>query len=115
MAVVRCTNRNGMDTVVLSGEVTIELAGSLMAALQQALELSDQVILDTDGMTGMSLAGLQLLCSAHRTALGLNKHILWKSSWPKALAQAIQDNGYSRHTGCSLDRSCSCLWVKGEN
>jgi anti-anti-sigma regulatory factor len=97
--------------LTFSGELTVEHAGAMRTALIQALTDSDHVEMDFSSVTGVDLSCLQLLCSAHRTSLRSNKRINFVGSQPAKLRETLEAAGYSRVTGCGLDREHSCFWI----
>jgi len=98
--------------LAVSGPVTVERACELKEILMKALQGADQVVFDLEGMTEVDLSCLQILCSAHRTATRLNKSITLGNVRPEVFTSALECSGFERHTGCVLDTTKSCLWVK---
>jgi anti-anti-sigma regulatory factor len=99
--------------LAVSGPVTVERACELKEILMKALHGADQVVFDLEGMTEVDLSCLQMLCSAHRTSIRLNKRITLGNVRPEVFRRATECGGFERHTGCALDTNKSCLWVKG--
>ena len=106
---------NSADATILKLEDrwTIERAHELKGALVAALSGNDQVIIDLEEVTEVDLSFLQLLCSAHRTSLKLNKHFALQDNQPEAFTRAVRDAGYARTLGCHGDPYKSCLWKGG--
>jgi anti-anti-sigma factor len=102
------------DVAVLavSGPVTVEKACELKEILMKALHGAEHVIFNLEGMTEVDLSCLQILCSAHRTSIRLNKRITLGNVRPEVFSRAVECGGFDRHTGCALDTTKSCLWVK---
>ncbi|MBU2547731.1 MAG: STAS domain-containing protein [Proteobacteria bacterium] len=98
--------------IIMAGELNIERAAELRAALADALSKADRVVVDLESVTEITLPGLQLFCSAHRTALAGDKCFSLTRPHPEFLVRAIEAAGFSRHTGCHLDRDHSCLWAR---
>ena len=101
------------ETVVaLTGPMTIERAGELREGLLEAFALGKKVQLSLAGVTEVDLTGLQLLCSAHRSALadGLEFSVTGNS---EILGSVAESAGMLRHTGCVEDTSGSCIWKRG--
>lgn len=97
-------------TLVMTGELTIRQASAAKDELQDALKKAQHVELDVGAATEVDLAFLQLLCSAHRTSMNLNKTLMFKGAIPAVLKKSIEDNGYARTSGCVLNSSHACLW-----
>lgn len=97
--------------LTFSGELTVEYVGEMRTALIQALINVDHVEMDFSGVTEVDLFCLQLLCSAHRTSLRFNKRVNFVGSQSAKFRETQEAAGYSRVTGCGLDREHSCFWI----
>jgi anti-anti-sigma regulatory factor len=100
------------ESVILEGSLTVDRAEELRLVLIKAIIDAGQVELTFGSVTGVDVACLQLLCSAHRSALRLQKRFVLSDKWPEPFKQAVIDAGYARLTGCRLDKDHSCIWVK---
>ncbi len=103
----------GMGILTIGGELTIERAAELRKMLIKSLEIADTVRIRLENVTAVDLSCLQLLCSAHRTALNLNKNLTLSSKMSQVFRQAVEDAGYFRLSGCAPDSYKSCLWIGG--
>jgi ABC-type transporter Mla MlaB component len=107
------TKKSGeTSTLVFEGELTVEGAKKIKMALRKSLQRSDHLSLDLTQATEIDLFFLQLLCSAHRTAVEMNKRVTLEGPVPKALERFIKDAGYTRHIGCKSVEEKSCLWIR---
>ena len=102
----------GKGRMVLPQELTVATAAALQAALTDALAQYPALILDGRAVSAVDVAGLQLLCSAHRTAVSLGKEVqiegLDQGPWPEMVDVA----GMRRHEACSLSNDrLNCLWL----
>jgi anti-anti-sigma regulatory factor len=104
----------GTRTVVVSGEMTIQNAGEIRIALLEAFSQGERVCLDMGKVTVADLAGLQLLCTAHRTSMTDKKHFTVTGIDNEALRSVIRDAGFPRSTGCAEDVNKTCIWTGGE-
>lgn len=101
--------------IVLSGELTIINAADNTACLKEAFEVHDVVSISFRDITNVDLTGLQLLCSAHRTASAANKVLRLPESMPELIWQAARSGGFIRRRGCSFSPKSDCLfWNGGE-
>ncbi len=98
--------------MLLDGDLTLQNAEDMRRALMKAIIASDNVTLTFNTVTDVDLSSLQLLCSAHRSAVRLNKRIAIRGEWPELFQRAVDEAGYARSTGCRLDCENSCLWVR---
>ena len=106
---------NGESMVLaLEGEMVIERAEQLKTSLCDALEAAHSIAINLEKVTKVGLPCLQLLCSAHQTALSHDKILSFQGGVPDAFRSAVEEAGYSHRIGCSDDRENSCLWINGE-
>lgn len=109
------TENAAPDTVIvhLQGKLTIETVAELREALLEIVGgVARQVYLDGNMLTTIDFFGIQLLCSAHRTAVSRNKELAWFNNRPLAIDESIRSNGFSRHCGCPLcPPGGQCMWV----
>lgn len=105
----------GPETIFLhlSGELTIETATALKDALLEAFAAPPpRVQLDGSGLVAIDFFGLQLLCSAHRTAMSSNKLLLWHNGRPPQLLDSMRITGFTRHCGCTkCPPGIDCMWL----
>lgn len=104
--------RNG-KRLCLEGELTISNAADFRQGLLEALEQGDCLELDLDAVTAIDLAGLQLLCSAHRTAVAGEKSLTLKDSLPPALKEACANAGFDFYRNCRCNQGTDCFCAGG--
>lgn len=103
----------GARRLRLEGEVSVEHAESLKAALLEGLESSQTLEIDCEKVTAMDFYAVQMLCSAHRTSVDRNRLLVFSGAPSQAVSQAIESSGFVRHRGCSLcPQSIRCLWLR---
>ena len=95
-------------------DLTIENVASLKATVMTSLNEREDLVIDLSGIRNVDVAGLQLLCSAHRTALTKNKQFLLVGDKLPVFRQAVKDSGYARSEGCASHGQDGCLWIGGE-
>jgi anti-anti-sigma regulatory factor len=100
--------------VVVSGDMTIQNAGEIRNLLLEAFSGGEGVCLEMDKVAGVDLAGLQLLCAAHRSAMTDKKHFSVSGMDNEALKSVVRDAGFPRHSGCVRDTGKTCIWAGGE-
>ncbi len=103
---------NNQGTLKLDGNLTLAQAEELRMLLIKAVINVDQVTLEFGNVHEVDLSCLQLLCSAHRSAVRMNKRVAFAGRRPEAFNKVVRDAGYARSTGCHLDCFGSCLWVQ---
>jgi len=106
------------DVLTFTGELTIRQAEELRAVLTRALAGAETVSMDFVGVTAADLSFLELLCSAHRSAMRLNKRLTFGSALPECIGQTVAKAGFARRTCCfSRHSDCNpacekgCLWI----
>lgn len=97
--------------LTFDGELTLKHADKIRAAFIKALIDADHVEIDLGKVIEADLSCLQMLCSAHRTSLKLNKRLNFVGNLPKHFREAADAAGYSRSSGCTKDCEQSCLWI----
>ncbi len=108
----RVERNNSNADVTFSGAITIEQGNEMKNALVDLLSNAQKVTLDFAQTDDIDLACLQTLCSAHRTAVGMNKELSINPNRSASFVKAVEAAGYVRHTGCKLDQTDTCLWVE---
>ncbi|MEN6620983.1 MAG: STAS domain-containing protein [Smithella sp.] len=98
-------------TLVMNGNLTISQACTTRDEIHKALKNTRHVELDMESVEEVDLSFLQLLCSAHRTSLSLDKILSIKGTIPEVFKKSIEDNGFMRERGCKMDSTNTCLWI----
>ena len=101
--------------LILKDDLTIGRIQQIHDELEGALGKVKNLIIDVQFATDVDLTFLQLLCSAHRTAIGKNKALSLSGQINPAMEKAISENYYSREKGCILDKPNTCLWMVKED
>jgi ABC-type transporter Mla MlaB component len=98
--------------LVLEGELTLQQVRPLHEELRSSMGNVRKLDVDISGVEEADLSFLQLLCSAHRTAVKTGKTLNLIEDIPEVVRQAMELNGYSGQNNCSLDIGRTCLWAK---
>lgn len=99
--------------LAVSGALTIEDAAELKSVLVDALAVSSRLVLDLAEVEAADLCCLQLLCSAHRSAVRAGRSLELRNAGVGFTA-CLRETGYARHLGC-LNAMCpECLWLEPE-
>ncbi len=98
--------------LTLEGAATIDSAAELKKALLNGLDRSAELVVDCSGASVLDLSALQLLCSAHRTAVALNKKVTLAGVRAEVVNRAIEEAGFARNQACLLSPDKGdCLWI----
>jgi ABC-type transporter Mla MlaB component len=111
MAEIR--RRQNGDRVVLtvSGELTVSHMKALKAELIDALKGADSVEVALGQVAAIDITFAQLLCSAERTAAGLQKRVMVTGVEQERFGAMLRSAGFTRHVGCQEGARRSCLWL----
>jgi anti-anti-sigma factor len=104
----------GTIVMAVNGEMTIRNAVEIRNALLKAFSAGESLILEMDKVTAVDLAGLQLLCAAHRSSMAEKKQFRINGIYNEAIKSVIMDAGFPRHSGCVEDIGNTCVWTGGE-
>jgi len=97
--------------LVIEGDGTIQSAENLRRILAEALVDTDILVLDVSLTTEWDISGLQILCSAHKSALKKGKRITFEGKIHEHMIHVLRESGFFRHIGCNLDSTGECLWL----
>lgn len=113
MALTSTCRENG-EIVINSGDrLTIENAADFMRLLREGLEASQNVAVELAADVEIDITGIQLFCSACKTAAAQGKTFSCRGPRPQALEAMIQACGVERHTACKQNMDSNCIWFGG--
>lgn len=99
--------------LILKGALTIENVAELKSAVAEALEASTGLALEVADVETADLSCLQLLCSAHRTAVRDGKSLELRNAGDGFIA-VMDAAGYGRNLGCLHPSRSDCLWLEAK-
>lgn len=99
--------------LAMSGALTVTNASAILQRIRDALVKTDNLIVTVGEDVEVDVSFLQLLCSAHRTALIQNKRFNVNTKKEGTFASIAAAAGFIRSEGCSGDHDSSCLWAGG--
>jgi len=97
--------------VVLEGELRLAQAANVRRELLDALRPGQTTVADLSGVTEVDLAGLQLICSAHRTYR--NRQACFRvRGMPDAMRRTAEAAGFDAHHSVCPYRAgdAGCIW-----
>ena len=100
-------------TLTLEGEITLLQAQDLLTLLKEALAATDHVEIDIAELSDIDMAGLQLLCAAHKSAAKSNKRLTLNSNRPEAFVSRTRQAGLACRQICEGLNDTNCLWMGG--
>lgn len=101
--------------VALAGRLAIDTAPELLALLRAQLPAAHKTKLDVSALSEVDLSGMQLICSACRTAQERGHSFNFSGSLAPCVQAAIGVVGLQRHTTCKHTIDQPCLWCGGLN
>ena len=90
--------------------LTIVQVGRIRESLLQGFKDAEQLVLDLAAVAEVDLAGLQLLCSAHRFALLHDKELL-VTGGNERIRSLVREAGFVRGTLCTIGKDLPCFWA----
>jgi ABC-type transporter Mla MlaB component len=100
--------------IILKGELSIQQASRLKEMLSDSLTGAERLRINVEQIKGIDLSCLQVLCSAHRTAICSQKSIAVAGTRSEGFRRAVEGSGYAKGRNCGSPESVSCLWKSGE-
>lgn len=108
--------RENGEIIVTSGDrLTIENAAEFSRILREALEASKNVAIEFDPAVEIDITGVQLLCSACKSAAEGGRTFSYHGPQPEALAGIISSSGAERRAVCKHNNDSTCIWFGGDN
>ena len=103
--------RKGKASVLsLQGNVTIPDRERLKKKLAEEIEGSRSVEVRLDKASTVDLSLLELLCSAHNSAIRAGKHLAVSGTHPYLLSYVFEHAGFAHYRGCGRNSDAECLW-----
>ncbi|MGD0662787.1 MAG: STAS domain-containing protein [Syntrophorhabdales bacterium] len=108
----RTETKTTLAVLHLRGDLALSCAGELRSALLESLLEATEIEIDLSSVTELGPACLQLLCTACKAAIGMNKRI--RLVGPSgALEGAVRPPGQLCSGGYVLDKEDRRIWSGG--
>jgi anti-anti-sigma regulatory factor len=108
-------SENG-DIIIKGGDrLTIENASEFSRIVKEALDVSGMVAVEFDKESAIDITGLQVLCSACKSAAQSGKIFTYHGQQPQSMADLITACGAERHAVCKHNNDATCIWFGGAN
>jgi len=102
------------EMVITSGDsLTIENVAEFSRIACEALDAAHVVTIEFKPDVAIDITGVQLLCSACKSASAVGKVFTYRGSQPHALANIITVSGAERNDACKYNNDSSCFWFGG--
>jgi anti-anti-sigma regulatory factor len=99
--------------LVFKGRLTVDRAGELKKAFQDALATGRAIDVDFSQASEVDITFLQLLYAAGRAAIQKGQSFALPTVHPPAVAKALRAAGLCAHVGLCLHTDQQCLWTGG--
>jgi anti-anti-sigma regulatory factor len=104
------------EIIITSGDrLTIETAADFSRIVREALDASNYIALEFEANVAIDITGVQIICSACRSAAEAGKTFSFHGPQPHALTEIISSCGGERHAPCKHNNDSSCIWFGGSN
>jgi len=100
--------------ITVKGPITIASAVEFRDVFLKVQDHCSSLIVNLDGVTDIDVAGAQLLCSAHRTAVKLNKQLALTGRMTESANESMLKSGFMREKACVMGGENGCLWAGRE-
>lgn len=97
--------------LIMDGALTIENAAEIRNVVRDALAGADSLVLTIGENADVDITFLQILCSAHRTAVKGGRQLFLKAAHENGLSRMLSEAGFTG-SNCDGDRQESCLWAR---
>jgi len=108
--------RENGEIIITSGDrLTIENAADFSRIVREALEASKSVSVEFEPAVEIDITGMQILCSACKSAAQTGSIFSYQGPHPDALAGIISSSGAERRAICKQNNDLTCIWFGGGN
>ena len=113
MALNSSYRENGSIVITSGDRLTIENSAEFARLVREALDAVQTVQVEFEADVAMDITGVQILCSACKTAANSGKTFSYSGMQPKGLAEIITSCGAERHAACKHNNNSTCIWFGG--
>lgn len=103
---------SGKTFLTFQGDCTVESALAMKSSLADALNNTDELILELGEVTAVDLCLFQLICATHRATWNTRKRFSLGTSKSESFIHIAERAGYHRKTSCHQDTIPGCLWTE---
>ena len=106
--------RENGEIIITSGDrLTIENAADFARLAREALTSSKSVEVEFDAEVEIDLTGMQIICSACKSAAASGRSFTYRGSKPQGLDKIIAASGAERTGICKHNNDSTCIWFGG--
>ena len=104
---------NGEIIITSGSRLTIENAAEFSRITREALEASRNVSIEFEPDVDIDITGVQILCSACKSASESAATFSYHGLQPQALSDIIAMSGAERRAVCKHNNDTTCIWFGG--
>ncbi len=106
-------NENGAIVISTGDRLTIETVGEFFSILTEVLSAAREVYLEFDPEMEIDITGVQIICSACKSACREGSVFLYRGLLPSSLLHLIERSGVQRNALCKHNNNSTCIWFGG--
>jgi len=105
------------DASIISSSncLTIEAVDDFARIIREAFDRTTHILIEFDPLLEIDITGLQILCSACKSAAACGKTFSYRGALPQTLTDIISRSGAERHPVCKQNNNSTCIWFGGAN
>jgi len=112
---LKSTRSENGEIIITSGDrLTVENASDFTRLAREALGESSSVVVEFDAEVEIDITGVQIICSACKSAAAGGTSFSYRGPQPQGLADMIAACGAERHSDCKHNNNSTCLWYGGD-
>ncbi len=104
---------NGNVVITSGNSLTIENAAEFSRILREALDAAHVVAIEFEADVAIDIIGVQILCSACKSASGSGRKFTYSGPQPQGLTDIIFSSGAERYAACKHNNDSTCIWFGG--
>lgn len=104
---------NGVIIITSGDRLTIENASDFVRLSREALETSNNVVIEFEPEVEIDITGLQIIYAACKSAAASGKTFSYHGTQPQGLTDIIAAVGTERLTACKHNNGSPCIWFGG--
>jgi len=113
-SIAKNANTDGSVTIALAGELSIETSAELHRAITEALDESQQVMMDLKRVENIDMTSMQVICAGCKTAAKMGRgYECEPDSIPGCVASFGSSIGGPQGLACSQNDNKPCIWYGG--
>jgi anti-anti-sigma regulatory factor len=110
MALSSSCRENGEIIINSGNRLTVETAGDFLQLVRETLDASKSVAIEFEAVVEIDITGVQIICSACKSAAAGGKSFSCQGPQPQGLADIINAYGAGHYAACNYNNDSTCIW-----